>query len=78
MAKNGRKEIFSSRILLKRSLSALNCLLLFQVTVSLHVLQAEKEQKLVVKDQKAAAAATTSPHHQLLTLAFVILWGAGR
>ena len=76
MAKNGRKEIFSSRILLKRSLSALNWLL-FQVTVSLHVLQAEKEQKLVVKDQKAAAAAT-SPHHQLLTLAFVILWGAGR
>ena len=58
------------------SLSALNCLLLFQVTVSLHVLQAEKEQKLVVKDQQAAAAAT-SPH-QLLTLAFVILWGAGR
>ena len=76
MAKNGRKEIFSSRILLKRSLSALNWLL-FQVTVSLHVLQAEKEQKLVVKDQQAAAA-TSSHHHQLLTLAFVILWGAGR
>ena len=77
MAKNGRKEIFSSRILLKRSLSALNWLL-FQVTVSLHVLQAEKEQKLVVKDQKAAAAATTTSPHQLLTLAFVILWGAAR